>query len=91
MPHQTKPDITQQISFIKDAIDIVTQGNTIVMDEKHATILREIAENLIAVRLWDQLELEKPEQEEQDTEPDYNGYSKHEEAERMHNIQRDLK
>lgn len=51
MKDQFKPDITTQISFIKDAIDIVTQGNTIVMDEKHATILREVAENLIAVRL----------------------------------------
>ena len=41
MPQHNKPDITQQISFIKDAIDIVSRGNTIVMDAKHATKKRE--------------------------------------------------
>jgi hypothetical protein len=96
-----KPDINQQIKFIEGFRDVIDTGSaTVIFKSKPelSVMLREIHENLIAVRLWKRLReidvaaIEAEEHlQEQDREPDYNGYNKHEEAERQHRIQRDLK
>jgi hypothetical protein len=99
-----KPSLIEQIEFIQGARKLVDCDSIVELDAKNFEMLKAIEENLIMVRnieyskdkMQTKIEFESPvfDNSEEPDQSDYEttgDYNRHEEAERMHRVQRDLK